>query len=103
MTTTEVRRAVLAMGKGDAGWIREDGTLVFATGVDDGFDYSHVILGIEPNGYYYTRVLNVPIDEAKSTAFEGWGHYGMSLAEALLDAGRRVAEARREPFYGLEV
>ena len=90
-------QAVASKLIGDSGWVRENGDLVFATGVEDGFDYSHIVLGRESHGYYFTRVLNIPIDKVKSSPFEGWGHYVMTLSEALIDAGRRIAEARREP------
>ena len=78
----------------DEMWVRENGDLVFATGVKDGFGYSHVVLGRESNGYYFTRFLNIPIDKTKSSAFEGYGEYMLSLQEALQDAGMRIAHVQ---------
>jgi len=65
----------------------DSNSVVFETGSKNGM--SHVVLGREGNGFYFTRALNIPIDETTSD-FEGYGAYGLSLETALMDLADRL-------------
>ena len=69
----------------------DSNSVVFETGSKN--DMTHVVLGREDNGFYFTRVLNIPIDNT-SSYFEGSGHYGLSLATALDDVISRLRRYR---------
>tara|TARA_Y100000296_G_C4946114_1_gene143905 strand:- start:95 stop:379 length:285 start_codon:yes stop_codon:yes gene_type:complete len=61
-------------------------SIILETGSED---MSHVVLGQDENGRFFTRSLHIPEDETTSD-FEGNGEYGMSLKTALLDLVDRL-------------